>query len=119
LYKLRTMTNCQTPSPQVATDINDARITPFGAWLRRYHLDELPQFWNVLRGHMSLVGPRPEQPRLVEEYQRQIPHFALRHLVKPGISGWAQVNYEYAANAKETKIKLVYDLYYVKNLSFE
>lgn len=117
LYKLRTM-RLQAPSePSRATAKNDDRITPLGKFLRRYRIDELPQLYNVLRGEMSLIGPRPEQPDLVEKYENDVPGFSYRHLVRPGISGWAQVRGGYASNAEESRAKLTYDLYYVKYLS--
>jgi exopolysaccharide biosynthesis polyprenyl glycosylphosphotransferase len=91
----------------------DIRVTRFGRLLRRTHLDELPQFWNVLRGEMSLVGPRAERAQLVRHYQREIPFYRARLLVKPGLTGWAQVNYGYVVDVKETAVKLEYDLYYI------
>ena len=97
---------------------NDPRITRVGRFLRRTRLDELPQFWNVLRGEMSLVGPRAERYELVNAYQKQIPFYRARLLVKPGLSGWAQINYGYAASVYDTVIKLEYDLYYIKHRSF-
>jgi lipopolysaccharide/colanic/teichoic acid biosynthesis glycosyltransferase len=81
-------------------------------------LDELPQFWNVLRGEMSLVGPRAERPELVAEYQKQIPFYRARLLVKPGLTGWAQINYGYVASVLETAVKIEYDLYYIKHRTF-
>lgn len=98
------------------TSINDSRITRLGKFLRATHLDELPQFFNLLLGNMSLVGPRPEQPHIVEDLKRQIPFYDERHLVKPGITGWAQLNV-YAGTLEESKLKLQYDLYYIKNRS--
>lgn len=117
LYKLRTM------RPSVAegaryTQPGDPRITPVGRFLRASRLDELPQIWNVLRGDMSLIGPRAEWDKLVEDYERQIPCYYFRHLVKPGITGWAQVNYPYGANLEDTIRKLEYDLYYIRHFSF-
>jgi exopolysaccharide biosynthesis polyprenyl glycosylphosphotransferase len=97
------------------TEENDERVTKFGWFLRRTHLDELPQFINVLRGDMSLVGPRAEQPRLVEQFQKEIPFYRARLLVKPGITGWAQINFGYAGNVEETAVKLEYDLYYIEH----
>jgi lipopolysaccharide/colanic/teichoic acid biosynthesis glycosyltransferase len=99
--------------PQGA-DGNPGAPTRLTALLRRYRLDELPQFFNILRGEMSLVGPRPEQPGLVERYSQAMPAYTFRHLVRPGITGWAQVRAAYAANEEETAIKLGYDLYYLK-----
>jgi len=94
---------------------NDERVTKVGWILRKTHLDEFPQFINVLRGEMSLVGPRAERPELVEHFQKEIPFYRARLLVKPGISGWAQINYGYAGTVKETAVKLEYDLYYIEH----
>ena len=91
--------------------------TRVGDFFRRLHLDELPQFWNVLRGDISLVGPRAERAQLVAEYQKQIPFYRARLLVKPGLTGWAQINYGYVASVTETGVKLEYDLYYIKHRS--
>jgi lipopolysaccharide/colanic/teichoic acid biosynthesis glycosyltransferase len=96
---------------------DDERATRVGRFLRKTHLDELPQFFNVLRGEMSLVGPRAERPELVEYFQRHIPFYRARLLVKPGITGWAQINYGYASSIEETIVKLEYDLYYIKHRS--
>jgi len=93
----------------------DARVTRVGVLIRKLRIDELPQLFNVLRGEMSLVGPRPERPGFVEEFTRQIPFYAERHCVKPGITGWAQVNYPYGASLDDARNKFAYDLYYVKN----
>jgi exopolysaccharide biosynthesis polyprenyl glycosylphosphotransferase len=95
----------------------DARVTRVGHFIRKYRLDELPQMWNVLRGEMSLIGPRPEQVPFVEEYARDLPFYRCRHLVRPGITGWAQVNQGYTADALETRVKLEYDLYYIRHHS--
>jgi exopolysaccharide biosynthesis polyprenyl glycosylphosphotransferase len=95
----------------------DPRVTRVGRWLRQLRLDELPQFWNVLMGDMSFVGPRPERPEFVERLQRQIPFYMGRHSVKPGITGWAQVRHRYAASVEDSVEKLQYDLYYIKNRS--
>jgi lipopolysaccharide/colanic/teichoic acid biosynthesis glycosyltransferase len=120
IVKLRTM----RPGPRegagvaTATARDDNRITALGRWLRRHHIDELPQLWNVLAGDMSLVGPRPEQPKLAETYIRQLPAFAHRQLVRPGVTGWAQVRAGYAADLAETRVKLQYDLFYLENASF-
>lgn len=100
--------------PRLASE-NDPRITRVGNFLRKTRLDELPQFWNVVRGEMSLVGPRAERPELVAEFQRQIPFYRARLLVKPGLTGWAQINYGYVASVTETGVKLEYDLYYIKH----
>ncbi|MBV2352185.1 exopolysaccharide biosynthesis polyprenyl glycosylphosphotransferase [Synechococcus sp. HK05] len=94
---------------------NDARITPVGRWLRRTRLDELPQLINVLRGEMSLIGPRPEQPELEHCLEENIPNYRLRHWMRPGLSGWAQVNMPYTSSISDTEKKLSYDLFYIKN----
>ena len=93
----------------------DGRITPIGHWLRRTRIDELPQLWAVLRGDMSLIGPRPERPEFEEELERAIPHYRLRHWLRPGLSGWAQVCYPYGASLEDARAKLSYDLYYLRN----
>ncbi len=94
---------------------NDPRVTRVGNFLRRTRLDETPQFFSVLRGEMSLVGPRAERSELVTEYQKQVPFYRARLLVKPGLTGWAQINYGYVASVTETSVKLEYDLYYIKH----
>ncbi|MBW4642086.1 MAG: sugar transferase [Goleter apudmare HA4340-LM2] len=96
----------------------DPRITRVGYWLRVLRIDELPQIWNVLRGDMSLIGPRPERPEFDEKLKQAIPYYDLRYLVKPGITGWAQVLYPYGASVEDAYEKLAYDLYYIKNYSF-
>jgi lipopolysaccharide/colanic/teichoic acid biosynthesis glycosyltransferase len=90
---------------------------PGGNFLRQYRIDEIPQLWNVLRGDMSLVGPRPERPTFVEELSNLIPYYRERLLVQPGVTGWAQVNYPYGASVEDAKLKLEYDLYYAKQMS--
>ena len=97
--------------------LGDERVTKVGCWLRKLRLDELPQFFNVLKGEMSLVGPRPERPYFVQDLRKEIPYYDLRHTVRPGITGWAQISFQYAASLEDSHIKLQYDLYYVKNLS--
>lgn len=97
--------------------VNDPRTTKVGKILRKTRLDELPQLWNILKGDMSFIGPRPERPEFVEELQKQIPHYAMRHLVKPGLSGWAQIRFPYGASVEDAMEKLQYDLYYIKNRS--
>jgi len=116
IIKFRTMRkDAETGGvPQLAAE-DDDRATRIGRILRKTHLDELPQFINVLRGEMSLVGPRAERPKLVENFQRKIPFYRARLLVKPGVTGWAQINYGYAATIEETLRKLEYDLYYIKH----
>ncbi|MGB9682713.1 MAG: exopolysaccharide biosynthesis polyprenyl glycosylphosphotransferase [bacterium] len=117
IIKFRTMhINAEANGPRFASN-DDPRVTRIGKILRRFRLDELPQFWNVLKGEMSLIGPRPEQEKFVEEFIQEIPFYNLRHLVKPGITGWAQIHQGYAAGIEETKEKLEYDLYYIKNQS--
>ena len=116
IYKFRTMHQDAEMNGEVQiTKIKDPRITHVGNLLRRTHLDELPQFWNVLIGEMSVVGPRAERPELIAEYQKEIPFYRARLLVKPGITGWAQVNYGYSATVEQTNVKIEYDLYYIKH----
>ncbi len=117
IIKFRTMYRDADIDRPRFTEKDDPRITPVGRILRRFHLDELPQVWNVLKGDMSFIGPRPEQAKIVREFEKEIPFYNYRHLVKPGITGWAQVNQGYAVGLIETIEKLEYDLYYVKNLS--
>lgn len=118
IHKFRTMKqNAEADGePKVALE-NDPRVTRVGSFLRKTRLDEMPQFFSVLRGEMSLVGPRAERPELVAEYQKQVPFYRARLLVKPGLTGWAQINYGYVATVKETIVKLEYDLYYIKHRS--
>lgn len=116
-YKFRSMLrNEENPTTRVTNT-----VTRVGAFLRRTRLDELPQLWSVLRGEMSLIGPRPELPSLVSLYEREVPYYNIRHLIKPGLSGWAQIYHEnhphHQADVSETKVKLSYDLYYIKHRS--
>jgi len=116
-YKFRTMKkDAEAGGPAWATE-DDTRITAVGRWLRRMRLDEIPQIWNVFVGDMTFVGPRPERPEFVERLSQEIPYYDLRHAVRPGITGWAQVCYEYGASVEQAREKLKYDLYYVKNMS--
>lgn len=117
IYKLRTMqTSAETH--EAATVKGDLRVTPVGEFLRRFRVDELPQLLNVLKGDMSIIGPRPEWTLLSEKYSRDLPVYVYRHLVRPGITGWAQVRGGYASNLAETRTKVGYDLFYIKNMSF-
>ena len=100
------------------TTRDDPRVTPFGAFIRTLRLDELPQVINVLKGDMSFIGPRPERPQFVAEFEKHMPYYTVRHLVKPGLSGWAQINYPYAETVEQQLTKFQYDLYYIKNRSF-
>lgn len=120
MLKLRTMRRAdhKVKAP-TATAANDPRITPLGRFLRRSHIDELPQLWNIIRGEMTLIGPRPEQVHLVDLYRQTIPHFDYRHMIKPGLSGWAQVRYGYATDTNDTREKLRYDLFYLLNFGPE
>jgi lipopolysaccharide/colanic/teichoic acid biosynthesis glycosyltransferase len=117
ILKFRTMRPTgDTLSNEWTTD-DDPRITPFGRLLRRTHLDELPQVLNVLRGDLSIVGPRPEQPHYVEELVTKIPFYDLRHLVRPGMTGWAQVKFGYAGSESDALEKLQYEFYYLRHQS--
>jgi exopolysaccharide biosynthesis polyprenyl glycosylphosphotransferase len=120
IIKFRTMTQAASEkyTPPQAASAHDVRVTKVGRFLRKSHIDELPQFLNVLSGEMSLVGPRAEQSELVDLYQYKIPFYRARLLVKPGLTGWAQVNFGYAATVEETASKLEYDLYYIKHRNF-
>lgn len=118
LYKFRSMRNdAEKHTGAVWATAGDTRVTPIGRFLRKARLDELPQFWNVLRGDMSFVGPRPERPEFVNELTRQIPFYGERHTVRPGLTGWAQVTFRYGATVEDSMEKLQCDLFYIKNLS--
>jgi lipopolysaccharide/colanic/teichoic acid biosynthesis glycosyltransferase len=117
IWKLRSMRIDAEKDGAVWAAQKDNRITPVGEFLRRTRVDELPQLFNVLKGDMSLVGPRPERPQFVEELAQHLPLYKERHAVKAGLTGWAQINYPYGASLDDARSKLSYDLYYVKNFS--
>lgn len=117
VYKFRSMRNDAEKNGAVWAAKNDARVTRFGKFMRKTRIDELPQLWNVLKGDMSFIGPRPERMTFVKELKREIPYYGMRHTVKPGLTGWAQVSYPYGASVADARRKLEYDLYYIKNLS--
>ena len=117
ILKLRTMRRDAEKGGAQWAHANDTRVTRVGRFLRKSRIDELPQLWNVLRGHMSFVGPRPERPVFVQRLLEDIPYYDVRHSVKPGVTGWSQVRYPYGASVEDSLRKLQYDLYYVKNHS--
>ena len=117
IYKLRTMVVNAEQEGAVFAKVNDVRITPFGKFLRKTRLDEVPQFINVLKSEMGIIGPRPERPIFVNEIAKNIPLYQTRHVIKPGLTGWAQVNYPYGATLEDSLMKLRYDLYYIKHRS--
>jgi exopolysaccharide biosynthesis polyprenyl glycosylphosphotransferase len=118
IHKFRSMReDAEAKTGAVWAKKDDPRITAFGKIMRRTRLDELPQLWNVLRGDMSFVGPRPERPNFVRELTDQIPFYGQRHVVKPGLTGWAQVRYTYGSSVEDAMEKLQYDLFYIKHLS--
>jgi len=118
ILKLRSMRqDAEIAGKAVWAAEDDPRITRIGRFIRKVRIDELPQTWTVLRGEMSFVGPRPERPQFVDELETQLPYYAERHMVKPGITGWAQINYPYGASIEDARHKLEYDLYYAKNYS--
>jgi sugar transferase (PEP-CTERM system associated) len=115
-YKFRTMrADAEADTGPTWASDDDPRITRFGRFLRRTRLDEIPQLWNVIRGDMAFVGPRPERPEFVEKLKNEIPYYYLRHIFRPGLTGWAQINLGYCSSVEEAKEKLRYDLYYIKN----
>lgn len=117
LYKFRTMVLGSESDGAQWAQSNDERIILFGRFLRATRIDELPQCWNILKGEMSIIGPRPERPEFTERLGEEIPYYDLRHIVKPGLTGWAQVSYPYGASVEDALRKLQYDLYYIKNYS--
>lgn len=118
VIKLRSMRqDAEAPGQAVWAEKDDPRITRVGRIIRKLRIDELPQCWTVLKGEMSFVGPRPERPQFVEDLEQQLPFYAERHMVKPGITGWAQINYPYGASIDDSRQKLEYDLFYAKNYS--
>ncbi len=119
LYKFRTMRADAENGRSVWAAPNDPRVTHVGRFLRRSRLDELPQLYNILVGDMSIVGPRPERPDIVEQLSTQLPFYAERHLVKPGLTGWAQISFHYGSTIEDAKRKLQFDLFYLKHMSFE
>ena len=118
IFKIRSMrTDAEAAGKAVWAAENDPRVTRVGRIIRKLRIDELPQTWCVLKGDMSFVGPRPERPSFVEELEKKLPYYAERHMVKPGLTGWAQINYPYGASVEDARVKLEYDLYYAKNYS--
>lgn len=118
IYKFRSMSKDSENNGAMMASEGDMRVTRIGSFIRKVRIDELPQFWNIIKGDMSLIGPRPEQKVFVNEFDQTIPFYNYRHIVKPGITGWAQVMHGYAADEDETKIKVEHDFYYIKNFSF-
>lgn len=117
VYKFRSMRNDAENNGAVWASANDSRVTRFGRFIRKARIDELPQLLNVLKGDMSFIGPRPERMAFVRELKKTIPYYSLRHTVKPGLTGWAQVRFPYGASEEDARRKLEYDLYYIKNMS--
>ena len=117
VLKLRTMTVQPSDAPATWTKVKDQRITRVGVWLRRFRIDELPQLFNILKGEMSLIGPRPERPELESNLELRIPHYRKRYWMRPGLSGWAQVCAPYASSVEDSDLKLSYDLYYLRHFS--
>jgi exopolysaccharide biosynthesis polyprenyl glycosylphosphotransferase len=118
ILKFRTMIKNAEKDGAVFTTLNDSRITAFGKFMRKARIDEFPQFFNILKGDMGVIGPRPERPVFVDEIAEVMPFYETRHVIKPGLTGWAQVNYAYGETINDSLIKLQYDLYYIKHRSF-
>ena len=118
IYKFRSMGKDSEKHGAQTASTNDIRVTRIGKFIRKTRIDELPQFFNVLKGDMSLIGPRPEQKIFVDQFEQEIPFYNYRHIVKPGITGWAQVTHGYAGDADETRVKIEHDFYYIKHISF-
>ena len=114
IIKFRSMVTNAEKNGVVWAQVNDSRVTPFGKFLRKTRIDEVPQFFNVLKGDMSLIGPRPERPVFVKQLEKELPFYAIRHVIKPGLTGWAQVMHPYANTVEDQHKKLMYDLYYIK-----
>ena len=114
IVKFRTMRAAEDDATTSWTQRDDPRVTGFGRVLRRTHLDEIPQAWNIIRGDLSIVGPRPEQPRYVQELSEKLPFYDMRHLVRPGLTGWAQVKYGYAGDESDALEKLQYEFWYLR-----
>ena len=118
IHKLRSMrVDAEANTGAVWSTRSDPRVTPVGRVLRRSRLDELPQLWNVLRGDMSFVGPRPERPEFIDGLRKEIPFYNQRHVVRPGLTGWAQIRHEYGASVDDALQKLQFDLFYIKHMS--
>ena len=117
VYKFRSMRADAEKNGAVWASAQDSRVTRFGKLIRKVRIDELPQIWNILKGDMSFIGPRPERMAFVQKLKESIPYYSLRHTVKPGLTGWAQVCYPYGASVEDARRKLEYDLYYIKNMS--
>jgi lipopolysaccharide/colanic/teichoic acid biosynthesis glycosyltransferase len=118
LSKFRSMrVDAEAETGPIWAQPDDPRVTRVGRWIRLLHVDEIPQAWNVLRGEMSFVGPRPERPEFTQALEQALPFYGWRHLVRPGLTGWAQINYRYGASVEDTRHKLEYDLYYLRHYS--